>query len=254
MDGVSVDIESLIHPLSVETFMQKVVNGESFVVEGGDDKFAHLISLEEIEARLNDGCNTAMPVHIVEHGARHPILEERVLWSPVATKKREVLSLLKSGHSFMMTNMTQINGRVAELIDNIEDFFVNAHADLHLYVSTHNDASGYDAHRDRPQHKIYLQMMGVTHWKIFRHRSDLPDEVDHLEQDHEEEYLRLHMEFDLRPGDLLYVPPNVFHKVRNHEGPRVSFSIPFTILAEDSNMKRMDRTYIPFAKLFLDGA
>ncbi len=249
---VSVDIESLIHPLSVETFGQKVVDGESFVVEGDDDKFAHLISLEEIEARLNDGCNTAMPVHIVEHGGRHPVLEERVLWSPVVTKKREVLSLLESGHSFMMTNMTQINRRVAELIDNIEDFFVNAHADLHLYVSTRNDASGYHAHRDRPQHKIYLQMMGATHWKIFQHRSDLPTEVDHLEQDQEEEYLKLHMEFDLRPGDFLYMPPNVFHKVRNHDGPRVSFSIPFTILAENSNIKRMDRTYIPFAKLFLD--
>ena len=52
----------------------------------------------------------------------------------------------------------------------------------------------------------------------------------------------------LEPGDLLYMPPDTFHKVRNEDGPRVSFSIPFVIHKE--NIQRMDRTHIPFKEIF----
>jgi len=51
------------------------------------------------------------------------------------------------------------------------------------------------------------------------------------------------------PGDLFYMPPAVFHKIRNTGGPRVSLSIPVS----PAGGKRMDRTYIPFERLFHEG-
>ena len=65
----------------------------------------------------------------------------------------------------------------------------------------------------------------------------------------EEEKDLLHpvSEFTLKQGDLLYMPPATFHKVGSFSGPRVSISIPFFV---NHNAKRMDRSRIPFQKVF----
>jgi ribosomal protein L16 Arg81 hydroxylase len=148
-----------------------------------------------------------------------------------------------------MRNMSQINPKVASLIDAIEASFKGARADLHLYISPMDDGTGYHAHRDFPQHKIYLQVIGKTSWEIFDHHADLPRESVNLADADEPRYLTKIMEFTLAPGDVLYMPPGRFHKVRNHHGPRVSFSIPFVVNV-DGKAGRMDRTHIPFRAIF----
>ena len=245
------DMVKLVRPMPLPEFVDRARSGETFVVRGNPDKFSHLITLEEIEMRLNDGCNFAKPVQIIKDGKKHQVLEHQVAWSPHAVKKKEVLELLQQRHSFMMVNMSQINRKVANLIDSIEDLFPNARADLHIYVSTKADASGYHAHRDRPQHKLYLQVIGSTQWKVFKYRQGLEESVVSIGEHQEHEFLDLEMQFDLEPGDLMYMPPDVFHKVRNCDGPRVSLSIPFSILVNGADLHRMDRTYIPFKEMFV---
>ena len=245
------DMVRLVRPMPLPEFVDRARSGETFVVRGNTEKFSHLITLEEIEARLNDGCNFAKPVQIIKEGKKHQVLDQQTAWSPHAIKKKEVLKLLQQRHSFMMVNMSQINRNIASLTESIEDLFPNARADLHIYVSTKADATGYHAHRDRPQHKLYLQVIGNTHWKIFKYGEGLEESVVSIGEDREHEFLDLQMEFDLHPGDLLYMPPDVFHKVRNYDGPRVSLSIPFSILVNGSDRHRMDRTYIPFREMFV---
>ncbi|MDX1514263.1 MAG: cupin domain-containing protein [Gammaproteobacteria bacterium] len=239
----------MLAPMSEVEFARRVMAGETFFIEGSESKFEGLISLEEIEQRLNDGCNTAMPVHIIRDGQRIPLLDEPVLWSGKATRKREIGNLIANGHSFMMTNMSQMNARVSSLMDSIEGFFENAHADLHLYVSPGAGSTGYLAHRDRPQHKIYLQIIGSSTWWIYAHSASLPDDVGAVPIEQENDLLRQKMHFKLTPGDLLYMPPNVFHKVRSEAGPRVSFSIPIIFLDRSADTVRMDRTHIPLSDI-----
>jgi len=149
-----------------------------------------------------------------------------------------------------MMNMSQINPRVAELIDGIEGIFAdrNLHADLHLYVSASRDASGYNAHRDRPQHKLYLQVIGATDWQVFDTRPGVTEDVVAVPAEQEADTLEPKAGFTLNPGDLFYMPPGVFHKVRNRGGPRVSFSIPFA--PARPGQKRVDRRHIPFRAMF----
>ena len=244
------DFPTLIKPLSINEFTAKMNANESFVMSGkGKRDFTDLLSLAEIETALNNGCNINSPVQIITNGNRIFLIDQDVCWSPVALKKSEITNLLKSGHSFMMMNMSQINKAVAELIDTIEKSFNHCHADLHLYVSPIDDATGYMAHRDRPQHKIYLQVVGNTSWRLFSHNDDLPDDHISISEEGESKYLTEIMKFTMTPGDVLYMPPGQFHKVRNHSGPRISFSIPFVIDPE-STKHRMDRSHIPFQKLF----
>jgi ribosomal protein L16 Arg81 hydroxylase len=244
------DFTKLIQPLTMPEFAAKVTARETFVMSGeGRRDFSDLLSLDEIETALNQGCNVNKPVEIIGGGVRQACIDTKVAWSPVALRKAEIKKLLESGHSFLMMNMSQINPKVAALIDAIEAQFKGARADLHLYISPTDDGTGYHAHRDYPQHKIYLQVIGRTSWQIFDDSPDLPKDAVNVADADEAKYLTKVMEFTLQPGDVLYMPPARFHKVRNHHGPRVSFSIPFVVNL-DGKAGRMDRTHIPFRAIF----
>jgi ribosomal protein L16 Arg81 hydroxylase len=244
------DFQQLIAPMPIAEFRERFERGECFVVRGSAAKFADLITLDEIEAKLNDGCNFGIPVEVVREGARQSLVDSEVAWAPAAVRKREVLEALIARQGLLMRNMSQINPRVAALIDAIEEQFRDREmcADLHLYVSPTRNASGYDAHRDHPQHKIFLQVVGRTGWRLFRPRDSLPRDRRAVGEADEASFLEPAAEFVLEPGDLLYMPPGVFHKVRNLGGPRVSFSIPFESV--QPGVRRIDRTYIPFRALF----
>ena len=174
-------------------------------------------------------------------------VEKNIPWTQFATNKSQIKELLEKKHSFLMRNQSQINSKVAALITSIEKTFDFA-ADLHLYISPVVSGSGYNAHRDRPQHKIYLQVMGKTNWTIFNYSNNLPENVNAINEEEESKYLNKVMTIELEPGDLLYMPPDTFHKVRNFNEPRISFSIPFNKV--DNKFKKMDRTHIPFKKIF----
>ena len=242
------NFKKLIDPMKLEEFLLKYNTSESFIIKGHKDKFSNLITLEEIESTINNGCNINSPMQIIKDGVRYYYIQENLPWSQVALQKSVIKKLLEEKHSFMMMNQTQINKKVSELIDTIESTFTNSHADLHLYISPKTASTGYDAHRDRPQHKIYMQIIGMTHWKIYKIVKEMPEETLALKEKDEKMYLEEEKNFTLEPGDLLYMPPGTFHKVRNEEGPRVSFSIPFVIAEE--KREYMDRTYIPFQEIF----
>ncbi|MDZ7841896.1 MAG: cupin domain-containing protein [Gammaproteobacteria bacterium] len=246
------DFDNLISPLDRSEFMTRYRAGDCFVIRGDQEKFSQLISLADIERRLNDGCNLNQPPQIIMDGLRQPLMDSKVAWSSTAAKKTEILRRLETGHSFMMTNLSQINPAISVLIDGIEEALAvdDMRADLHLYVSTRGSATAYNAHRDYPQHKIYLQVIGITEWHVYHHSPDLGNDIRAVDAENESDYLEEAACFELNPGDLFYMPPAVFHKIRNTGGPRVSLSIPIA----PAGGKRMDRTYIPFERLFREGA
>ncbi len=239
--------EDLIKPKTNVEFMEKFNNAETFVIKGDKNKFLNLITLEEIENVVNNGCNFSTPPEIIIDGGRRYYLEKNIPWTQFATNKSIIKELLEKKHSFLMRNQSQINSKVSSLITSIENTFDFA-ADLHLYISPLVSGSGYNAHRDRPQHKIYLQVIGKTNWTIFDYNNDLPENVSAVKEEEEVKYLKKLKTIELEAGDLLYMPPDTFHKVRNYNEPRISFSIPFNKV--DNKFKKMDRTHIPFKKIF----
>lgn len=237
----------LIAPLSIEDFARQVKSGAYFIMQGNAQKFEKLITLEDIERRLNDGCNFNVAAEIIGSGVRKSLVDENVPWSKTALQKSAMKSLLEDGHSFLMRNQSQINKNVAALIDSIEKHIQHSHADVHLYVSPKGGGTGYNAHRDRPQHKLYLQVIGSTTWKIFKEAKPIDEKIIAVTEADEPNLLEQEAEFVLNPGDTFYMPPAVFHKVRNQHGPRVSISIPFVI---QKGLPHMDRTFIPFKSIF----
>lgn len=219
------------------------------VLEGPADKFHGLVSPEDIEVRLNDGCNASTFVQSIKDGGRKADVDSACVWSPASLRKTEFTASINADQSFMMANSSQITPRMAELIDQIEAFFSadQVHADVHLYCSLSGRGNSYNAHRDLPQHKILLQAYGDTNWQLFNAIKEVPPHITAIPVDEQDEWLELVSEFTLTQGDLLYMPPGTFHKVVSVEGPRISISIPFYSMPEAT---QMDRSFIPFADLF----
>ncbi len=244
------EFSDLTAPITPAEFLGRYRKGVCFFVRGKPAKFRDLVTLQEIEDRLNEGCNLSTPMQIIKDGQRHALVNWNHRWSPLALRKKQIKEFIETGHSFMMMNMSQINPRVARLLDAIEAAFSDddLHADLHIYVSTTRAASAYNAHRDYPQHKIYLQVLGHTQWCLYEAIAKLPPEVVAIPEAEEDQKLHEVARFTLKPGDLFYMPPGVFHKIRNVGGPRVSFSIPCSPGGEGT--ERVDRTFIPFKAIF----
>lgn len=243
------NIADLLAPLTLSEFNAKIFGKTSVAITRKSNPFAHLLSLEEIEERLNDGCATLTNLSLIgEDGTKMPFestynYAKQVYWSPFAMKKEFVLDKLVTHHSFVMHNMTQINRRIAELADSIESAFPDFHTDLHIYVSPRPGATAYNVHRDSPQHKFYVQLIGSTNWTIYKGRA----EPVAMSIEDAEKNLEIDFRTELTPGSVIYMPPDTFHHVTNGNGPRVSLSFPFI---HDPTRARMDRRHIPFKSIF----
>lgn len=243
------DIADLFAPITLSEFKAKIFGRTSLAVTRKSNPFENLLTLDEIEQKLNDGCATLTNLGLIgENGAKMPFESiynhaKQVYWSPFAMKKNFVLDKLINHHSFVMHNMTQINRQIAEIADAIETTFPDFHADLHIYVSPRPSATAYNVHRDSPQHKIYLQLIGTTHWTIYKGKSEK------ISMTVEEAQRNLEIDFrtELTPGSVIYMPPETYHHVTNGNDPRVSLSFPFI---HDPSRAPMDRRYIPFKTIF----
>ncbi len=244
-------LTAALFPTPLDEFKAHFDEGKCLVIEGAANKFDGLVTLGDIERRLNDGCNANHFPQILDHGERHALLNHYSPWSGACLKKTDFTAAIADGLSFMISNSSQVSQGLSRLCDDLEMFLneENVHADVHLYVSTSAKGGSYNAHRDRPQHKLLIQAIGDANWQLFEPKQEIADDIVAITDDEQDELLNLASEFTLSQGDLLYMPPGVFHRVTSVPGPRVSVSIPFYSMAEAS---KMDRSYIPFEKLFLE--
>lgn len=247
-------LTELLSPLTIEEFKTSFFGRRAFVRPApsastpGSALARELVTIEEVEVRLNDACATVSGLTLInEEGDKFP-QEDFYCPQPVPTwnraflRKTAVHEKLRAGCSFVMHNMTHINLRLAELVRDIEETFDGAQADVHLYVSPQKKSTGYRVHRDQPQHKIYIQVVGSTEWTIFsgKHERRALSDLD------AEKFLKVDYHGVLEPGSFLYMPPGVYHKATNPSGPRLSVSIPFYKVPGSFTV---DRHPIPLAQM-----
>ena len=242
--------EAALNPVSFDDLYEHYTQQKCLVIEGYKEKFSDLVSLDDIERRLNDGCNASNFPQIIKGGERQTFINNQTPWAEACLDKARINHALKEGNSLMLSNCSQISPGIAQFCDALEAHFEkdSIHADAHLYISTNEQGSSYFAHRDRPQHKILLQAIGEANWQLFEPIKKIDENVVAIPENEQDSYLKVVSEFTLKQGDLLYMPVGVFHRVQSVPGPRVSISIPFYSMPQGS---KMDRSNIPFKQLFI---
>ena len=66
----------LISPMTPKEFIEKSSMNESFYIKGHENKFDNLITLDEIEKTLNNGCNINAPIQIIKDGGRAEFIQK----------------------------------------------------------------------------------------------------------------------------------------------------------------------------------
>jgi mannose-6-phosphate isomerase-like protein (cupin superfamily) len=241
-------LAELLGPTLVEQFIARTFGVRAWVQLRNDATAQPLLSLEELDTRVNDGTASLSALAVIgPDGAKLPpealfVRQPGPAWAPHFLRKSRLGALLRGGHSCVLHNMSQITPRVAELIESVEEAFPGYQADAHIYFSPSAGATGFDVHRDQPQHKFYVQLHGSTHWTVYRGS----DPAISMKPDEAAARLAVDFEVRLTPGSVLYLPPGVFHRVESRDGARVSLSIPFY---ESPLALKVDRTRVPVAEL-----
>ena len=243
-------VEKLLEPIALSQFKEQFLGKKPCVLLRKSNPFDELVTLEEVEARLNDSCATQTNLGVIDgSGKKLPrselYAEASGQWVASSLRKRYVLKLLGEGRSIVLHNMSQINRSVAALCASIEQELDGFHADLHIYVSPRAKATSFDVHRDRPQHKLYLQLIGTSRWTLYAGQH----QAMAMSPERAQRELTIVFQGLLTPGSVLYMPPDTFHHVDNPAGPRLSLSIPFH---QDPRALAVDRTHIPLRDFFED--
>jgi ribosomal protein L16 Arg81 hydroxylase len=244
-----VKLAEVMRPLRVEELEARYFGRRALVQIAEANALTRLLTLAELETRVNDGSASLANLSVIgPDGRKIPASElyaeqTGAAWSERFLRKSRVRELVEAGQSFVLHNMSQITPEVAELIASLEDAFPGYQADVHVYVSPGARATSFLAHRDQPQHKLYLQLFGSTRWTVYRGCH----ERVFLTREEANEHLEVDFEVTLTEGSVLYLPPRVYHRIENPGGPRVSLSIPFY---ESSLAQKVDRSHIPLSSWF----
>lgn len=241
-------LAELLAPTTIEELIDRYFGVRALVRQRQDESVQSLLSLDELDTRVNDGTASLSELAVIgPDGAKLPpealfVRQPVPAWAPLFLKKSRLADLLAAGRSCVLHNMSQITPRVAELIASVEEAFPGYQADAHIYFSPSAGATGFDVHRDQPQHKLYVQLHGTTDWTVY---SGTDPEI-HMKPAEAASRLTVDFQVRLTPGSFLYLPPGVFHRVESREGARVSLSIPFF---ENARAHRVDRARVPVAQL-----
>jgi ribosomal protein L16 Arg81 hydroxylase len=246
-------VSDLIAPIPLDEFKARYFGRRPLAMTRAGNPFQDLVTLRELQDKLNDGLASDLRVQVVsERLGRVP---QKLLYREGhrqtgngALLKAKLRDYLEAGHSIICYNLSDMNDGVAALARSFEEEFAGHHCDLHVYLSPSRDASTLKTHADRPQQKFYLQLIGNTHWTVFRRKR--PDSLAGAQVIPEAEIDRhLDVEFDvvLTPGSFLYMPPDTFHRVKLMGTPRVSLSFLVTHAPETP---QVDRARIDLGALF----
>lgn len=244
-------VRELIAPMSLDEFKSKYFGRRSLAITRVANPFHDLVTVKGLQDKLNDGLASDISVQVV--GNRHDRVSRQLLYrkghrqTDLALMKAKLLDYLEADHSIILYNLSDMNDGVSTLSRSFEEEFADHHCDLHVYLSPSREASALRTHCDKPQQKFYLQMVGNTHWTIFKRKdpealrdvqvipeADIPDHFD------------VELDVVLTPGSLIYMPPDTFHRVQLMGTPRISLSF---LVTHSPDQPQVDRTRIDLGAL-----
>lgn len=117
-------------------------------------------------------------------------------------------------------NCSRVNKYVNNICSVIEDN-TNTPVDAHLYFSKSEESKkSFGVHKD-DAHNIIVQVQGESHWTV---GSKIYNDMDRNLQNFPKDDV-ITIDEILSPGDILFVPSQVYHKARSLS-KRISISFP----------------------------
>ena len=213
------DLEWLIYPIDNQQFFDEYLERKPLIVRRGDSRYYEdLLTFQEVESLLYSDSNNRDLDITLSHANR------KIYLSEYATMKQLYNVYLKSGINagrvhdlFKNQKATVIIHQAAKHWLALEELSHRVSEDLkcstgsNVFV-TPSQAQCFDAHYD--EHDLMIvQISGRKSWKIYESFVPLPLKPQNGKQV-DFSHLKQLYEFDVEPGDLIYIPRGFVHEVK----------------------------------------
>lgn len=201
------DLDRLIHPVSPETFFETHFESEVLHVPRQDRAYyGPLLGMEDIDRVLTTLHLTHPAVHMV-NAAKPDLSTGDYTYPSGLIDAARLYQEYDDGGTIVLN---QLEGSLPSLMDlcrSMEARFSHRFQ-CNIYV-TPSDAQGLKTHYDT--HDVFvLQIAGSKHWVIYDTPVERPFRGQDFTPDRYEPGDKT-LEFDLHPGDMVYVPRGVMH-------------------------------------------
>jgi hypothetical protein len=204
------DANWLFHPLTYDDFNTRCFEREVCVITRHNPRYyGDVLSIADLDTVLSTHRASHPDINVVQHGKdipRQSFTTDTGRIDPVQTSK-----LFAQGATVIFT---QLQGRLPALGRLCADMekLLSQRMQTNIYL-TPADAQGFPPHWDT--HDVFvLQISGTKHWSIYNTQIDLPLRGQSFERG---EYTigPVSQEFEIGPGDMVYVPRGVIHSARS---------------------------------------
>ena len=198
-----------------EDFLEKRKEKKWFVVTGnGEKRFHDYYSWEEADQYLNSyglGGHNRMPqLQIIDKQTGKKYCHKKARYK---LQKREIFTKWWEGSSFVLTLAEFLNKQLWKQCEDFEEYFGRGQSNI--YMSSQKKARCFPVHADTTENFLF-HVRGTVRWYIY----------NETEYDCKPSESTVDKVIDLHEGDLLYLPPKLYHRVETL-GPRISISFHF---------------------------
>ncbi|MBX7191150.1 MAG: cupin domain-containing protein [Sandaracinaceae bacterium] len=206
-------ISKLIAPVTKEQFLAEYWEKKPLLIRREDrGYYGDLLSVKKLEHAI-----TAQALHrdmcFIANASRQIDASEYTYPDGIVDASR-LFQQFAEGGTIVFNQLHTVLPELAEFCRSLERE-ISCRFQTNIYL-TPNKAQGFPAHYD--SHDVFvLQFHGVKHWLIYNTPIELPFKGQPFRRD-ETTKGEVTMEFDLRPGDMLYLPRGIMHDAQTREG------------------------------------
>jgi ribosomal protein L16 Arg81 hydroxylase len=216
-------LSRLIYPVDLETFQRDYWERTPLVVHRDDHRyFEDVLTLDHLDQQLSRSGTRLDSLRVVINGKETPVGQ---LGSSAG--RNGPINALEALYEYYRNGSTVVINSLAQSYEPLQTLSeqlgaeLSARLQMNVYL-TPAGAQGFVAHYD--MHDVFIaQVYGMKHWRLASQPYELPLHGQPYDKSAPEPALE--REFDLRAGDVLYLPRGVIHSATSNETASVHVTI-----------------------------
>ena len=217
-------LEELL-PFSLEKFEDEYMDKKFLVVKSKKNIFKDYYSWKEADEYLNSyglsGHDRFPQCQIIDYETGRKYCHRKAKYK---LQKEDIFKKWKEGSTFVLSLSEFLNKQLWKQCEHFEEYFGRGQANI--YMSSKKDARCFPTHADTTANFLF-HVRGTVRWYI----------MNEYEHECRAEHATVDKCIDLSEGDLLYLPPKLYHRV-DTLGPRISISFHFHAPEKQGKMWR----------------
>jgi len=214
------DLARLIDPVDPETFKRDYWEQKPLVISRRDrEYYRDLLSMADVDRLLWTSSIRSPSVRVLQDGSEVPISDLKGYGRQFVIEA--LYEQYRRGATVALNFLHERSSALMELCRFLASDF-SAGVQVNLYLTPPNE-KGLATHYDT--HDVFvLQAEGVKHWRLYRDPIRLPLAGQPYRKDEAEPW-ELFAEFDLHPGDAIYIPRGFGHDAVALDSPSLHMTV-----------------------------